>query len=1131
MIVPELIEQLDDCGVFLGMRGEELLLQGETAALPEELFARVTRNKPAIRAYLDGLRATSPAIPTRSGLLSVYLPSHGQERLAFLETLYPESAAYIVAASVFFRGDLDVDRLTTSLTEVVGRHEAVKTFLARCDDRSFAVTDHNMVLDLPFADLSGQPDSAAALAQWRSEIATTPFSLERPPLWRWKLVRHGPGLHELIVAIHHFISDGWSLVHAFREVARAYNEGDTSARGPGHHGYRRFARYQRQRSRREDQEAAVQAARASLHGCDLSIRPFGRSRDVVRSDRGGRSTFTIDHAVSLRLRKIAAENSITIGTLLSGAFAAILHSYSGARKFVLGLALSDRPRLEFESTFGFFVNWLPVPVAFRPGEDFLTFVLRFHRSKVEAIERGHVPFDEVVRAMDVGRQMFLHPLFQYMFVSHVPARRVAMRDTDLTIQPIPNGGAKLDLTVFLTDTRDALSVEGEGDLFLEFEFNRDLFEDALIEGLVKHYQAMLRAIADGPAARIEDLGRVRPARDAIALPHAESVLEPFLERCEETPDSVAVRLGDASLSYSALRDRSLAVAAELERAGVGSGDRVCVLHERSPDLVAALLGCFFAGAVFTPLDSNFPRERLRSIVNAADPAAILCSGHFLAAARDLDTETPVVDLSTVAARPRVGPRGARRHPAGESPAYLLFTSGSTGEPKGVVVGHGSLANFTQWLGRYLGTTSSDRVLCKTPFTFDAFVRETIAPLCTGSTIVMVRDEQALDMAALLKVIEEQEVSILHATPTIYRALLAETDEAGAAGRLRSLTDAMCGGEILDAALAARHFERAGQSRLHNVYGPTECTVDVTAFEVPPTGADPACLGAPITNTSIVIVNEDLVPLPAGAIGEIVILGAAVGLGYWRNGEEDERRFVDASIFGAPGRAYRTGDLGRFNLDGLLQFHGRVDRQVKIRGARVELDEIESVLKRQALVRDAAVIVHKAGEDEPALYAFIVPQPGMAESDVETRLRDELGATLPIYMMPRSFVAVPDLPRQTSGKVDRRRLAGLVPEAGTGSRGRTNVAACSAEELEILGFVRALLDRDDVSIHDSFFELGGHSLNAVRLLARVNKRFGASLTIRDLFDKPTVAGLAAKLPSLAAPSTTNEIKRLRRPRAG
>ncbi|GAA0460364.1 amino acid adenylation domain-containing protein [Sphingomonas molluscorum] len=1120
MTVAGLIERLDERGVFLGLRGDALLLQGETAALPGDLLAQVAKEKPAIRAYLEDLRAVAPAGSAGAGLFSVYLPSDGQERLAFLETLYPESAAYIVAASVFFRGDLDIGRLTRSLVEVVGRHEAVRTYLARRGERSFTVTDHDMVIDLPFADLSAQDDAAAIIARWRSEIATTPFSLERPPLWRWKLFRHGPGLHELIVAIHHFISDGWSLVHAFREVAQAYGTGDPTMREPAPGGYRRFARYQRQRAKHADREAAVEAARASLDGCDLAIRPFGRSRDVVRSDCGGRSTFTVDRSVAPRLRTIAAANGITIGTLLSAAFAAILHRHSGAPKFVLGVALSNRPRIEFESTFGFFVNWLPVPVEFRPGEDFLTFARHFHGSKLAAIERGHVPFDEVVRAMDVGRQMFLHPLFQYMFVSHVPARRVAMRGLDLTIQPIPNGGAKLDLTVFLTDTRDALAVEGEGDLFIEFEFNRDLFDDALIEGLVTEYQALLRAVVDDPAARIHDPAPVQPIRQMTEHPHAESILEPFLVQCETAPEEVAIRFGSTDVRYATLRDRALAVAAALDGEGVAPGDRVCVLHERSPDLIAALLGCFLAGAVFTPLDPNFPGERLRTIASAADPTAILSSARFLAAARDLDTGAQVIDLSAV---PQAGPANARRPVGNDSPAYLLFTSGSTGAPKGVLVGHGGLANFAEWLGCYLAMTRTDRVLCKTPFTFDAFFRETIAPLCTGSTIVMVPDEAALDMPALLDAVEAHEVTVLHATPTIYRAMLAE---AGAAHQLRSLAHVMCGGEVLDAALAARHAERAGQSRLHNVYGPTECTVDVTAFEVPRGGADPACLGAPIANTGIVIVGEDLVPLPAGAIGEIVILGAAVGLGYWRAGTEDERRFIDAAPFGVSGQAYRTGDLGRFGPDGLLRFHGRIDRQVKIRGARVELDEIENALKRQPAVRDVAVIAHAA---DAALYAFVVPQPGMGE--VEGRLREALAAALPIYMMPRSFIMLTDLPRQTSGKVDRRRLADLVPQAGAGTVRLTEAAACSAEEREILGFVQALLEREDVSIHDSFFELGGHSLNAVRLLARVNKRFGASLSIRDLFDNPTVAGLAARLPRLDAPSGPGEIKKLRRPRAG
>ena len=1116
------ILQLDTVGIDLGIFGDDLLLTGNTKSLPDPLRTELSSHKAELRHELNALRAPSLRDKACVENCRFYVPSHGQQRLSFLDALYPQSAAYIVSASVFFRGVADQDRLVAALCNVAVRHDALYTYLVRTDDIDLAAIDRNVRVDLPQIDLSHHIDQAERLSVLCETISTTPFDLTDPPLWRWLLVRTGESSFNLIVAIHHFISDGWSLAAAFRELAAEYRSGATTGDTPAA-SYPLFARQQRKRLAEPDIPSMIQHARNALSACRLESANFdGKVRPELDSDRAGRRTFSLSPEVAHAVRALAGELSLTVSSILAAMFALTIDRFAEGGRFALGIAASNRPGSRFEKTFGFFVNWLAVPVDCDKRTTLASFIKRFHEDKLAAIDRVCIPFDEIARTSGASRTPFLHPVFQFMFVTHVPARAVSLPGIDVSLLPLPNGRAKLDLTMFLTDSLAAVSVEGEGELFLELEYNAQLFDSELIGRFSQEFLSLAQKAA---AASDTLLGELAPRRHpSIAkgriVKAPSDVVAMFESVVARNSNAPAVRYSGRSLTYRDLRDRAARIAAGILQLDC-AGQTIAILVRRGLELPAALIGSAVANAPFLTLDPEAPPERNRRIVADAKPGLMLYSRDHAGDAAALAPDTVCRAIEDFGSSPDGDDPFETRVSRPDRAAYLLYTSGSSGVPKGALIPHRAIGNFAAWMGDALKLSQADRVLAKTPISFDAFLRETLVSLCHGACVVMADDRQALDVNALVEMIDDNAVTVLHATPTVYDGLL-ETARGRGGSALHSLSRVMCGGEALPRTLVERHFRLLPDCRLFNVYGPTECTVDVTCKEIAPEIDLAVTLGRPIDNCTIIIADEQLEPVERGRRGEIVIAGTPVGLGYFGIAAAAQSAFLESFPHSDGQRAYRTGDLGRMLPDGEIEYLGRRDRQVKIRGMRVECGEVEKHIEAHPVVERCAVVADDATGRGAELLAAVRLVPGAIQDARKlTRLmRSYLSDDLPLAMIPTIVAPMAVFPRTAHGKRDTIALARALRAYREAANERMPAPSQpNAIETEIIAMAEALLEKTDIAVHDNFFDRGGHSLNAIRLINQANKRFGTALTVKDLFNEPTISALAEAIAASAGRQTT------------
>jgi amino acid adenylation domain-containing protein len=1026
------------------------------------------------------------------------------------------SPAYNVAAALILRGaEIDVQSLKQAVVWVVQRHPALRTFLRDNEQAIAVVQEHDQVV-IPVSELVCVDETTATrkLTELQASVSSRAFDLNSPPLWRCHIVRISDTTARIIFAAHHFVADGWSLARTLRELAFAYGEfldGRTPMLPMPPTDYTTYAAWQRRELNSASGCASLKWWRESLRGFESPIEfPTDFRRPKVLSDRGERIAFALDPETATALREFAASHRASITSVVSAVHAVLLHRYSRTERFSVGMAVSIRPSAAFHDVFGFFVNWIPLKADFSDEPTFEEFFKGWEEGRLAALRHRNTPTDAIVREVGPQSELARHPLFQHMMVSHVPARGVQFRGLRVCIEPLSTGTSKLDMTLFLTDTRRAVEIEAQGDIFLEIEYSSDLFMRRTVEVLADSLTSLIRSATARPNCRVNLLPLVSadsatPLVSSVkSVDHATaSCLSGLRAIIERYPFAPAVVCDQTILTYLELGDRAASVAEALRAAGVEKGDRVGMFLPRTPDLIASLIGIMLSGGCFVPLERTLPQARLRCIVDDASPACVITTSTLENDAKMFCGETRLLCADTLNERAN-NAWGRATEFTGCDIAYLLYTSGSTGRPKGVLGSHGPLANFVAWLNSYLTTGPSDRVLCKTPLSFDASIREVVAPLCSGATLILAGDDYHLNPASLTFLVATQGVTILHATPTVYREILVENQSRR---QLISLRHVMCGGEPLNASLSAAHFHGAPQARLHNVYGPTECTVDVTFHEIL-RGHEDVLLGQPIPGAAVYVADSNLGALPAGAVGEIVIGGLPVGPGYWRGEDEQRARFVipaDGPLRGK--RVFRTGDLGRVTGSGDLSFFGRSDRQIKVRGARVELGEIEHVILAHRDVVAATVIVSHA-EREECLVAFVRFVDGVDSAATIDLLQRHLITLLPKYMQPTDIVPIDHFPKLISGKVDYSALFEMWTPRTLSRRKRE----LTVDEVIVCKAMSELLERDIESADADFFRSGGHSLSAARLIAKVAKDTGVMITLRELFENPTVAELAVILTS-------------------
>jgi amino acid adenylation domain-containing protein len=1043
-------------------------------------------------------RPAPPLVPLAPALRAGALPlSFAQQRLWIIDQLEPGSPLYNIPLALRVEGPLDSRLLARCLGEIVRRHEVLRTVFAVRDGAPEQVIQPASPFVLPVVDLSGLPGlsdpsdrsdrsdlkarQALALA---AEEAARPFDLSRRPLLRGVLLRLGEGDHVAALTMHHIASDGWSLGLLMREVGTlyaAFAEGRPSPLPELPVQYADFAVWQHSWLHGELLDNEISYWRRQLAGLPpLLDLPTDRPRPAVQSYRGSTVPVRLTADLTWQAEALARSEGATLFMVLLAGFQTLLARLSGQPDLAVGTPVAGRNRIEIEGLIGFFVNTLVLRGDLTDEPTFSELLGRVRETALAAHTHQDVPFEKLVEELAPERSLAHTPLFQVMLVlQNAPVERLDLR----SLRWRPMGGAattaKLDLTMSLG--------ESHGELAGAVEYATHLFDATTIDRLISQYETLLTAALTAPELPVLELPILGAAErhqllaewnDTAGSFHTGVTLHELVaEQAARTPELAAASFEGEELTYRELVERAGALAGRLVRVGVVPEDRVGVRMDRSLDLIVALLATLKAGAAYVPLDPTWPEERLRQIAASAGARVVL----------PLAPGPPALTSGSFPASRR----------GEDSLAYVIFTSGSTGVPKGVMIPHRGIVNRLLWMQEAYGLTSEDRVLQKTPFTFDVSVWEFFWPLLVGARLVLARPEGHKDPAYLVDLIAREKITTLHFVPSMLQAFL----EAPGLPALTSVRRVMASGEALPPELVRRFFERLPHAALHNLYGPTEASVDVSFWPCvpePPRSVVP--IGRPISNLRLHVMDRGLRPVPIGVAGELLLGGVGLARGYLGRPELTAAAFVPDPCGGEPGgRLYRTGDLTRFLPDGQVEYLGRIDFQVKIRGFRIELGEIEAALTALDGVREAAVVVR---EDlgEKRLVAYVVGEVFAAV------LRQALLERLPDSMVPAAFVKLAALPLTLNGKLDRKALP--PPERQTSAE--TWQAPRTPVEEVLAGIWGELLGFERVGVDDHFFALGGHSLMATRVLSRLREVFGVQIPLRELFEAPRLADFAERI---------------------
>ncbi|GAB7110203.1 hypothetical protein JCM4814A_85180 [Streptomyces phaeofaciens JCM 4814] len=1066
-----------------------------------------------VRAARDrGTTGPAAAIPPATG---DPVASFAQERLWLSDRILGDTAGYVVPELLRLRGPLDTDRLRHALTAVVRRHEPLRTVFEEHDGTPRPVVLPPGEVPLPVRDLTGADagDREGQALELAVAEARRPFDLATGPLVRALLVRLADDDHLFLLAVHHIATDGWSMALLWKELGAAYRD-STSGTGERQAGppvaYQDWAHWQRRRFEHGELDGSLRHWEERLSGLTPLELPTDRPRPAARSGRGQAVEFTLPAALTDRLRSLARAGDATVFMALVAGFKALLARWSGGTDVALGTPVAGRDRMELEPLIGFFVNTVVLRTEIPADLTFRALLERVRRITVEAYDHQEVPFDRLVRRLSPERVLDRNPLVQVMFAAaqdetggfELPGVRAEAVRADF-------GGAQFDLNMFVTERPDHCA----GTLV----FDTDLFDPATARRLVAHYRRLLESATrdpDRPLGELELLGPDErrelerwqgPERE---LP-ARTLPELFARQAGRTPDAVAVACGDTTLTYAELDARADRLARRLTAAGVGPESPVGLLMERSADLVTAVLAVLKAGGCYVPLNDRHPAERSHGMLERAGAVLLLADPATLA--RPAVTEAPVPVLDATENPPVAAGADPRPPRSPDQAAYIMYTSGSTGEPKGIVVTHGSVAALA--LDQGWGDAHR-RVLAHSPHSFDASTYELWVPLLSGGRIVMAPPGQ-LDTATLGRLVTEHGVTALFLTTALFNLVAEECPEI-----LSGVREVWTGGEAASATAFRRARAAAPDTVLTNAYGPTETTTFATRHRYAPAAPDEPRIpiGTPLDNTRLYVLDDGLRQVPVGVPGELFIGGSGLARGYLGRPAHTAERFLP-DPFGAPGtRMYRTGDLARWRADGTVEYLGRADTQVKVRGFRIEPGEIEAALERCPGVDRAAVVLREDPPGQRRLVAYAVPAPGAAPPPPGD-LRRALAARLPDYMLPAAFVVLPELPLTVNGKLDRRALPAPpddTPGPHTAPATDTERAA-AAVWTEVLGTGR--VGRDD-----DFFALGGHSLRATRVVSRLGGRLGTEIPLRTLFEHPVLRAFAAAVDTLAAPAAQDTVAR-------
>jgi amino acid adenylation domain-containing protein len=1028
----------------------------------------------------------TPAAPAE-----FYPLSYSQRRLWMVDQLEEKgNLAYNLPAAFLIEGEIDRQRFENIFSQLIARQEAFRTSFVMHDGEPVQVVSPEVSFRINYISCTEE-----ALRR-TVESLIYPFDLSRAPLFRLSLISVSPVRHIMFFDMHHIISDGFSgsiMVNEFVSLFTGNPLPELTVQ------YKDYAVWQNSRFAGEGMKADEQFWLDTFKGeIPVLNLPLDYPRPAMQSFEGDKLNFVIGKDLTFRLREMVQASGTTLYMVLLSAYNVLLAKYSGQDDIVVGTPVAGRSQPEVESIIGVFINTLAMRNFPSSGKSFSSFLKELKENSLRAYEHQEYPFEALVSSLGLKRDMSRNPLFDVMFLFHhfdKSHAKTRLEGLSFGTYEFEKNTSQFDLTLEVQ--------EGEHGLAMKLEYCRKLFSRATMERFRSHFIRVLEAVLENPEIKIGDIDLTSEDEKSrilsefnnteIAYPRELMIHQLLERRVKEAPDSPALTFGDGDITCSELNKRANQLARGLRKRGCGPGSVVAVLADRSPGMLTGIYAVLKTGAAYLPIDPSYPADRIRFILEDSN-ALILLSD------RDFTFGGAVINLNDEA-----NFRGddTDPDPAGTSSdlAYIIYTSGSTGQPKGVMIEHHSVINRLAWMQRTYPLTKTDKVLQKTPFTFDVSVWELFWWTFSDASVCLLPPGGEKDPAVVAAWIEEKGITTLHFVPSMLTAFLDYVEDHNAASRLRSLKLVFSSGEALSAQQAERFFKVLGagtEARLINLYGPTEATVDVSYFECSrQISSSIVPIGKPVDNTRLYILNEGRIQ-PVGLPGELCIAGAGLARGYLNRPELTAEKFI-AAPWEPKERLYRTGDLARWLPDGNICFLGRTDHQVKIRGYRIETEEIANVMLRFPGITSAVVLAQ--GKEDPYLAAYYVSSGEIGHRD----LKEFIGSLLPEYMIPSAFLRIEEMPLSPNGKLNRTALpeTGLVrdlEEAFVAPEGGTEEYIASVWS-EILGMER-------ISALSNFFELGGHSLKATRLISRIYKDRGTELNLREIFAQPVLRELAA-----------------------
>ena len=1100
--IDEFLIDLSHLDVKLWLEGDRLCCNAPDEVLTSSLSSQLAQRKPEIIAFLNRANSTSSSRRTIKPVARrKNLPlSFVQQRLWFIEQMTPDSPQYNIFEAIRFEGVLDVSALRRSINEIIRRHEILRTNFKTLEGQPIQEIALSLELPLPLIDWrSLSPNERQAkLSSLVNQEAMKPFNLAEEPLLRITLIHLDEAEYVAVLTMHHIISDAWSIGILIRELTllyKAFSQGEGTLLTELPIQYADFATWQRQWLQGDvlERQLAYWKKQLDRHPPVLQL-PSDRPRPKVKTFRGASSSFSIPLDLTKKLKALSQKEEVTLFMTLLAAFKTLLYRYSGQEDILVGSPIANRNQKETEQLIGFFVNTLVLRTNLSGNLTFRDLLLRVKQVALEAYDHQDLPLEKLVEELNLERDLSYDPLFQVMFVlQNTPVEDLQLGNLKLSLVPQKNSTAKFDLTLSMSET--------DSEIVGLFEYNTDLFDESSIARLSRHFIGLLLGIVHHPELPISQLPLLTAAEQQqilfewndtqIEYPQNLCFHQLFAERVAQTPDAVALVFQEQQLTYRELNRCANQVAHYLQKRGVKPEFKVGLCIERSPEMIVGLLGILKAGGAYLPLDPTYPPERIDFMLSDSEVSILLTTQKLKSQLPELPIQIICLDTEDLTEE---NPTNPDSKVTVNNLAYLIYTSGSTGTPKGVLVSHEGLVNLTQDKIKTCQVRANSRILQFFSLSFDASIPEIVMALGSGAALYLGTVTDLLPGQALLEFLRQHAITHITLPPSALAVLPT--------AELPDLQMVLVGGEAPSPELIAQW----SKGRLFiNAYGPTETTVNSSMVEC---GNGKSLLPTvrPAANKQLYILDLNLQPVPVGVPGELHIGGVGLARGYLNRPRKTAETFIPNLFSDIPGeRLYKTGDLACYLSDGQIQLLGRLDHQVKIRGFRIEPGEIEARLNQHPEIRESIVVVREDRRDDKQLVAYVVNR---EHSLTRSDLNRFLANNLPKYMIPSAFVTLDRLPLNPNGKVDRFALP--KPELTRSRLAAEFVAPRNATERVLAQIFAEVLKIERVGVDDNFFDLGGYSLLITKLISQVLTTFNVEVSVIDLFEEPTVGGLAERI---------------------